>query len=171
MLSKILQICLALSSITPIFFTLWFIEFSKTWILINGLIYILIAIFLTALSLVIIKISEKKLEKIPVNIKSISPSDKETLSFIFVYLLPLIFSNNIKVNLPILLFIIILFFFSVLTTHMYHFNPVLGLFGYHYYKIIIEGGATYILMTKKTIRNSKEVKQVIQISEYMLLGS
>jgi len=63
----------------------------------------------------------------------------------------------------------VLFLFLVLTTHIYHFNPVFGLFEYHYYKVSIEGGTTFILMTKKTLLNARQVSSVIQLTDYFLL--
>ncbi|MEM5778053.1 MAG: hypothetical protein QXK49_00265 [Candidatus Aenigmatarchaeota archaeon] len=171
MLSKLLQFLLAITSVSPIFITLWFIEFSKNWFWGDGLFYLALVVILTGMALIIINVSKSKLEKFPIKIKSLSPSDKEAISFIFVYLLPLIFTSAISVNFYFLLFIVVLFFFSVFTTHIYHFNPILGLFGYHYYTITNEGDITYILMTKRTIRNTKEINKVAQISEYMLLDS
>ena len=169
MLSKLTKVLLVSTSFSPVFLTLWFAEFSKAWELKEGWFYLAIAILLSILCFTIMKIARKKLESIPVKITAISTSDKETVGFIIVYLLPLINQTPVQVNLYLLFFILLIFFISLFTTNSYHFNPVLGMFGYHFYEVTIEGGITYVLVTKKNLTNTKKVNNVVQISEYMIL--
>ena len=103
-----------------------------------------------------------------------SPADKEVAAFLIAYLSP--FVNIIKINLYFEIFIIILLYICVFTTGNYHFNPIMSLFGYHYYEITIEMNEkersysyTYVLMTKKVIKDCRNVKTVVQISDYMLM--
>jgi len=169
MLNKIIKFLLVSTSLAPILLTLWFVEFSKQWNIRDGIWYIGITIFLTILCLAIMRLSRNNLEKMPVQMQSISTSDKEILGFILVYLLPLINQSAFQVNTKILFFIMLLFFISVFTTNSYHFNPVLGFLGYHFYEVTINGGITYILITKKNLTNTKKIKQVVQLTEYMIL--
>lgn len=169
MLSKITKVFLVSTSFSPVFLTLWFAEFSKVWAIKEGLIYLAIAILLAIICFTIMKIAKVKLESMPVKITAISTSDKETVGFIIVYLLPLINQTPIQVNIYLLFFILLIFFISLFTTNSYHFNPVLGLFGYHFYEVTIDGEITYVLVTKKNLTNTKKVNQVVQISEYMIL--
>lgn len=169
MLSKLTKVLLISTSFSPVFLTLWFSEFSKTWNIKDGWYYLSIATFLSVLCFFIMGISKKKLESIPVEITAISTSDKEIVGFIIVYLLPLINQTPIQVNPYLLFFVLLIFFISLFTTNSYHFNPVLGIFGYHFYEVTIEGGITYVLVTKKNLTNTKKVKRVVQISEYMIL--
>lgn len=169
MLSKLTKVLLVSTSFSPVFLTLWFAEFSKAWELKEGWFYLAIAILLSILCFSIMKIARKNLESMPVRITAISTSDKETVGFIIVYLLPLINQTSIQINFYLLLFILLIFFISLFTTNSYHFNPVLGIFGYHFYEVTIEGGITYVLVTKKNLTNTKKVDNVVQISEYMIL--
>jgi len=169
MLSKITKVFLVSTSFSPVFLTLWFAEFSKDWDINEGWIYLAIAILLAIICFIIMKIARVKLESMPVKITAISTSDKETVGFIIVYLLPLINQTPIQVNIYLLFFILLIFFISLFTTNSYHFNPVLGLFGYHFYEVTIDGGITYVLVTKKNLTNTKKINNVVQISEYMIL--
>ncbi len=169
MLNKATKFFFVLTSFAPVLFTLWFSKFSKNWHLIDGLWYLIITVVLILFCFLIIKSSEKYLEKITINIKSLSTSDKEIIAFIIVYLLPLINKYSLQINSKLLIFVIALLFISVWTTNSYHFNPLLGLFGYHFYEVTTEGDVTYILITRENLVNTKKIKTVVQISDYMLL--
>ncbi len=108
----------------------------------------------------------EKLEKIPIQISSLATADKEVLAFIFAYLLPLI-----DINHKMLAFVLVLFAFVIFTTHIYHFNPIFGLFGYHFYEVTTTNGISYVLMSKKQIRNLNQVTEVILVSDYVLIDT
>ena len=164
MFSKFLELLMVFTSLSPVLLTLWFKEFSQNWHYNDGLIYLVVAAALWGVAFIILNISRKKLQLLPVKIESISTADKEMISFIFAYLIPLL-----EISYPLLFFLLGLFVFIVLTTHSYHFNPIFGLFGYHYYEVTIEGGTTFILMTKKTLMNTKQINSIVQLTDYILL--
>lgn len=166
MLSKFLKIIMVLTSISPVFFTLWFKEFSKQWHLNDGLVWLVLSIVLIIIAYIILQISLKKLEKIPIQISSLATADKEVLAFIFAYLLPLI-----DIDYTMMAFVLVLFAFVVFTTHTYHFNPIFGLFGYHFYEVTTTNGISYVLMSKKQIRNLNQVTEVILVSDYILIDT
>jgi len=131
---------------------------------------LLITIILTSLCVLLLFLSTRNLEKNPIKINAVKTADKEVVGFIIVYLLPLINESTVKVNTAVLIFIALLFFWIVFTSNSYHFNPLLGFLGYHFYEITIEGGITYILISRNDIVNCKNIKYVVQLSEYMVLG-
>lgn len=98
------------------------------------------------------------------SIREISNADNESIIFIFTYLIPLLDIDSYMV-----IFLLGLFFLVIFTTNLYHFNPFLGLLGYHQYEIKLEDGPTYILISKKTLINSKQIKNVVQLTNYILL--
>lgn len=164
MYSKFIQIILVATSLSPILLTFWFKQFNQSWNLKEGILYLISAIILIVILKLIIDIAKKKLEIIPISIKEISNADNESVIFIFIYLIPLL-----ELDIHMILFLLGLFFIIVLTTNIYHFNPLLGLLGYHQYEIKLEDGPTFILITRKTLINSKQIKIVVQISNYILL--
>jgi len=169
MLNKAAKLTLVATSLAPICLTLWFLEFSKAWDWQAGWYYLLIAALLTVLCGTLVRLSGKKLEKLPVKIKAVKTVDKEIVGFLLVYLLPLINQTSNTISLPVLIFIAVIFFFIVQNSHAYHFNPLLGFFGYHFYEATLEGDITYVLITKQNIADCKSITQVVQLTEYMIL--
>ena len=169
MLNRFAKLSLVATSLAPIFLTLWFIDFSKRWVWSDGLIFLAAALFLTFICWGLLSLSKAKLEKLPLEITSVKTADREIVGFILVYLLPLINESSLKINSTVLAFVTGLFFIVVLTSHSYHFNPLVGSLGYHFYEVTIAGGVSYVLMSKKSIRNCKNIKKVVHISEYMIL--
>jgi len=172
MISKFLEHVFVLTSISPVFLAIWLGEFVKTGNYENGLFWLILFIVLIPISWGIIKFSEKKLEILPIKVKSVAPADREVAAFLIAYILPML--NIVNLNIWTIIFIVGLLYIAILTTSNYHFNPILSLFfGYHYYEVEIEENngekTTYILMTKKTIRSSRNVKKVVQVSDYMLM--
>ncbi len=172
MISKFLEHVFVLTSISPVFLAIWLGEFVKTGNYENGLFWLILFIVLIPISWGIIKFSEKKIEILPIKVKSVAPADREVAAFLIAYILPML--NIVNLNIWTIIFIVGLLYIAILTTSNYHFNPILSLFfGYHYYEVEIEENngekTTYILMTKKTIRSSRDVKKVVQVSDYMLM--
>ena len=172
MISRFLQHIFVLTSISPVFLAIWLGEFVKTGNYENGLLWLILFIVLIPISWVIIRFSENKLELLPVKVKSVAPADREVAAFLIAYILPML--NIVNLNIWTILFIVGLLYIAMLTTSNYHFNPVLSLFfGYHYYEVDIEENSgektTYVLMTKRTIRNAKNIRKIVQVSDYMLM--
>jgi len=172
MISRFLEHVFVMTSVSPVFLAIWMGKFIKTENYMNGLFWLLLFIILIPLSWGIIKFSEKKLEILPIRVKSVAPADREVAAFLIAYILPIL--SLVNLDLWTILFIVGLLYVSMLTTSNYHFNPVLSLFfGYHYYEVEIEEGngekTTYVLMTKKTIRNAKNIRKIVQVSDYMLM--
>jgi len=185
MLNKAAKLALVATSLAPIFLTLWFVELSGVWEaalpwshnLTNhwqtGSVYLLTALILSGLCFALVWLSASRhgLERLPVRIKAVKTVDKEIVGFLLVYLLPLINQSQSTISVPVLVFIAVIFFFIVYNSHAYHFNPLLGFFGYHFYEVTIEGDITYVLITRQNITDCKNVAQVVQLTEYMILDA
>lgn len=172
MISRFLEHVFVVTSISPVFLAIWIGEFIKTENYTNGLFWLFLFVILIPLSWGIIKFSEKKLEIFPIKVKSVAPADREVAAFLIAYILPIL--SFVNLELWTILFIVGLLYVSMLTTSNYHFNPVLSLFfGYYYYEVEIEESngekTTYVLMTKRTIRNAKNIRKIVQVSDYMLM--
>ncbi len=185
MLNKLAKLALVSTSLAPICLTLWFVEISSAWQnsvswLDNltshwqaGSGYLLAALILSGLCIGLVWLSASRygLERLPVRIKSVKTVDKEIVGFLLVYLLPLINQSQNTISLPVLVFIAVIFFFIIYNSHAYHFNPMLGFFGYHFFEVTIEGEITYVLITRQDITDCKAVSQVVQLTEYMILDA
>lgn len=164
MFSKIIQLILVITSLSPVLLTFWFKEFSKNWNLADGVTYLLTAIILFLVLKFLLLLAKEKLEILQVSISEISNADNESIIFIFSYLIPLI-----DIDRTMITFLLLLFFVIIYTTNIYHFNPILGLWGYHQYQIKLTNGTNFILITKKKLLNSKQIKNVVQLTNYILM--
>jgi hypothetical protein len=185
MLNKLAKLALVSTALAPICLTLWFVEISKAWqpalpwsgnIAAHwqvGIGFLLATLILSGLcyGLVWLSASPYGLEPLPVSIKAVKTVDNEIVGFLLVYLLPLINQSQSSISLPVLVFVAVIFFLIVYNSHAYHFNPLLGFFGYHFFEVTIEGDITYVLITRKNITNCKNVLQVVQLTEYMILDA
>jgi hypothetical protein len=68
-------------------------------------------------------------------------------------------------------FVLALIFGVVWTTHSYHCNPILGVFGYHFYEVTADTNVTFILITQRTLRDCKAITQVVQLTDYIVLDT
>jgi len=181
MLNKAAKLTLVATSLAPICLTLWFVEFSNAWddkltflqnMVANwqvGSFYLVATALMSLLCFLLVWLSGRNLERLPVKIKAVKTVDKEIVGFLLVYLLPLINQPNNTISLSVLVFIAVIFFFIVQNSHAYHFNPLLGFFGYHFYEVTIEGDITYVLITRQNIADCKSIRHVVQLTEYMIL--
>lgn len=169
MLHKVAKLALVATSLAPICLTLWFVEFSKNWDWQQGWGFLLTALLMTITCYGLLRLSVSNLESLPIKIKSIRTADKEIVGFLLVYLLPLIKQSTNTISMPVLVFVALLFFLIVYNAHVYHFNPLLGFFGYHFYEVTIEGDITYVLITRQNITHCKGISRVVQLTEYMIL--
>jgi hypothetical protein len=183
MLNKFVKMALVATALAPICLTLGFVEISSVcqsnlpfadnhaahWQ--AGSAYLLAALLMIVVCFGLVKLSASRLERLPVEIKAVKTVDKEVVGFLLVYLLPLINQSQNSISLHALVFVAVIFFFIVYSTHAYHFNPLLGLFGYHFFEVTIKGDITYVLITRQNITDCKAVSQVVQLTEYMILDA
>lgn len=169
MLSKFAKFSLVATSIAPIFLTLWFVDFSKEWNWHEGLGYLILAVLLTFICWLLLSLSKTRLEKLKLEINSVKTADNEMIGFVLAYLLPLIHKSSLNVDPWVLLFVMCLLFIVVITSNSYHFNPLIGFLGYHFYEVALSGGVSYVLISRKNIRDSKSIKSVVHVSEYMIM--
>lgn len=114
----------------------------------------------------VIKLAARQLAKNTVAIKSIKPADKEIVGFVLAYLLPLARGSQFD-GVPMMV-VLVVFFLVVMTSNAYQVNPLLSLIGYHFYEVTIED-VGYTLISRRNLHNSKTIKSVVCLTDYMLL--
>jgi hypothetical protein len=168
MLSAVARIMLTASAIAPVGFTYAWVAFTQDDFYIS-LIAFAVSVLAVITCLGVIHHARKNIEAINFRPTAIEAADRETVGFMLLYLLPL-FTDKIN-TLNWSLWIPTLIVFSVITAtgYSYHFNPLLGLIGWHFYKVSSAEGVTYVLITKKHLRNISDTLRVGQLTEYILL--
>lgn len=169
MLGRLVRVLLALTAIAPLSISMAYIYAAKDQNF--GLAFIAagLCVLLGVIALQVIKFAQRKLERLPVSIKKVKSADKEVIGFFIAYALPLVFRGQSSADFGAWFVAACMLFFVLWSTHSLQVNPVLGLFGYHFYEVETADGITYLLISKRRISNALTVKHVVQLSEYGIL--
>jgi cobalamin synthase len=119
--------------------------------------------------LLVLLSAQKSLPASTFKAKSIEASDHENTAFLLLYVMPLFTSQFNTLDWEFWVPTVIIFAVITATGYNYHFNPMLGLLGWHFYKVESQEGVTFVLITKKQIRTASTELKVGQLTEYMLL--
>jgi hypothetical protein len=168
MFSGLLKYILVATSMAPVLLTFYGVKVVQTHCYKSGWQFLVAALILLCICLLLLRLSKKRLEILDINITSVKNADHNIISFLLVYLLPVLDIVK-KDNVYVYGFILVVFFVIIINSNTYHFNPLLSLFGYKFYDITSDGNISYILITKQKILNTNDVKQVVHISTYMVL--
>ncbi len=105
------------------------------------------------------------------NIKSLKVASGSAVTFVVVYLLPLITRQVADLQPEVIVVVFILLAVLIYHSDAYLVNPLLALppFRYHFYEISTEEEVTYILVSRREILNTTESLEVKQISRFMFL--
>ena len=102
-------------------------------------------------------------------ITSIEPADRENTAIILLYLMPLFTKDVVDLNWEIWIPTLLVFLAIGMTSHIYFFNPLLSILGWHFYRMNTPENVTRILISKKTINNCEGTIIGIQLSDYTVL--
>lgn len=168
MFSKLAKIMLMFTSIAPVGVTYAWVGYQEgfKW---TATILIVGCTVLAVLSIRLLRYGEKNLSKTEFKITCIEPSDSENIAFMLLYLLPLFESNFAGLNWQVWVPAIIIFAAVIGSGYGYHFNPMLGLLGWHFYKVGTEEGVSYLLISKNEFRTTAAPIIVGRLTEYIVL--
>lgn len=168
MLNSTAKLMLTSTAIAPVLITYAWVAFQSDDIR-SMLLLLAGCLLLVFICLVLLKFAQKHLEKVKFSVVSVEAADRENMGFLLLYLLPLFTSQFDSLNWQIWIPTIFIFGAVVATGYSYHFNPLLGLMGWHFYKVGTSEGVTYILITKKQLRNTIDTIEVGQLTEYIVM--
>ena len=100
---------------------------------------------------------------------TVEPADHENTAFLLLYVMPLFTSQFNTLDWKFWIPTVLIFGLITATGYNYHFNPLLGLLGWHFYKVQSPEGVTYVLITRKQLRMAATSLKVGQLTEYILL--
>lgn len=168
MLNWLARILLTATAVAPVMlvFATYYIWQENYFV---SLILTGIVIVLVLLLLLLLRFCDRTIERIDFSIVTTESADREYVTFLLLYLSPLFFSDLGNVNWSIIVPTLVVFVVFVATGYGYHFNPLMGLLGYHFYKVSTDEGVTYVLVTKKKLRTAKKVFTVGQLTDYIVL--
>jgi Na+/citrate or Na+/malate symporter len=133
--------------------------------------FMLGALILALLCVQLLQNSKERLEEVSVEIQTAEAADRENIAFLLLYISPLFTGSVLELNWEIWFPVIFIFIFGlvVATGYNYHFSPLLGLFGWHAYKVSTKSGITYVLLTRRQLRRALGSVKVRQLTEYVVI--
>jgi hypothetical protein len=169
MLGSVAKVLLVSTAFAPVLLTLAFVRYVQGRTDTRTVVYAALAVALTAACILVLRAAQRALQVIPFTVDSIRTADKEIVAFVVSYLLPLAKLAPTTVDWRVNSFVLGLLVVIVLTTHSYHFNPLLGLLGYHFYEVSTPDKVAFILITKKDMRNKAQISTVVQLTDYIVM--
>ncbi len=128
-------------------------------------------ILLPVICLLLMCFARRSLERQTMAVTKIKSTDKEVLAYLVAYLLPLLAKDAIdyRANFAISAFVLGMIFLTVLHGDSFHFNPILAMFGYHFYEIEADKGMTYLLISPNVMRTQSMTTEVVPLFNYVYL--
>ncbi len=116
--------------------------------------------------------ASKNSQKQRFHIKEFERNDKEVLAFLLAYLLPFISGENLAFTEQWLTgtYIIGIIFLAVAHAGVIHFNPVMGLLGYHFYAVKNGDGVSHLLISKKELRRPGQDVETVCLAPHIYLS-
>lgn len=170
MFSWITKTALVATAIAPVLLV-YAIVFVRDQKYVEAAIFLLVTYLLVWASRSIISYARRTGERLKLEITSIEAADRENIAFLLLYLLPLINGDASSPDYFVSALVLLVFGVVVATGHSYHFNPLLGIFGWHFYRVSISEGVTYVVLTKRTLLTKKAALTITPMTEYMMLDT
>ena len=136
---------------------------------IAAVILFLVAALLFLLGIGLLRFLRKRLERLSFSFSTVEAADRESIGLLVLYLLPLLRTSFSGLDIIILIPAAAIFAALALTGHSFHFNPLLNLAGWHFYKVNTPEGVTYALVTRKSLTRAAENITVGQLTAYTLI--
>lgn len=168
MFSSFTKLLLVMTALSPIALVYGWVAYSEHFYW-ASLALLSSCIFLTFSTLVVLGVSEKYLERFEFKFTSVEPVDQENVTFLLFYLSPLFVDKLGSLNFNVLIPALAIYALLTATSYSYHFNPLLALMGWHFFKVTTPEGVTYVLLTTKKINNVDSISEVGQLTDYMLI--
>jgi hypothetical protein len=163
MLNRLAKFLLVATSLSPILGAVAVNQISagKAWQC--WLPWIAVALLLVLVCWWLLRYSARNIQRQKITIEQFESGDKEVLAFLLAYLLPFISADNMSFNGQWItgVYILVIIFLAVAHAGALHFNPVMGLLGYHFYSVKSSEGVSQLLISKIELRRpGKEIETV-----------
>ena len=168
MLNKLARILLTLTALAPVGLTYAWAAFTEEQRP-KALIILAVTAVLWLVCWGMLVLAPKKLPASEFKAKSIEAADQENTAFLLLYVMPLFTAKFDTLDWQIWVPTLAIFAVITATGYNYHFNPLLGIIGWHFYKVESAEGVKYVLITKKQLRTAANSIRVGQLTEYILL--
>lgn len=171
-MSQIAKALLVVTSLAPAIGAFALVAFQKgDWR--KGLAFVVAAALLAVLCYLLKLYPERHGERRTLTVTAVESTDKEALAFIIAYLIPILTGKFPNISEPeywlLTVYIYCIIGLVIYHSHAFHFNPVLALFGYHFYQITADSGMKYLLITRNTVTSQSPDVTATRLADYVYL--
>lgn len=163
MLNKFAKFLLVLSSLSPMLGAVAVNQMTIGKPLMEWLPWVGIALLLIFICWGLLHYASMNAQRHKLKIEQFEDNDKEVLAFLLAYLLPLVSVKDTVAEIHWLTGAYVLVIILLVFTHAraFHFNPVMGLLGYHFYSLKNGDGISLLLISRSELKRSgKELDTV-----------
>jgi len=163
---------LVLTAFAPVLFTYAFVAYRQRAPLETVVSVAGAAVLLALICWLVLSIAKSKLPTFaPFRAVSMKPADGELLTYVIAYLLPLVNVGATNIDWWVLGFVMAFLVGIAWATHAYHFNPLLAVFGYHFYEVASDDGVTYVMLSDRDLVSVSQLTCVRQLGPYVLMDA
>ena len=115
--------------------------------------------------------SDRAITVVPLHINEFESNDTEVLAFLLAYLLPFISSKDMAFDGQWLTgaYILGIIFMVIAHAGAFHFNPVMGLLGYHFYRVKNGENVSVLLISKAELRRPNQDIETVKLAHNIFL--
>lgn len=129
------------------------------------------AIMLAGLCLLLLQYASKNIQTSNFKVSEFEKNDKEVVAFLIAYLLPFISGESMSFDGQWLTgaYVLVIIFLVVAHADAFHFNPIMGLMGYHFYGVKTEDGVSQLLISKDELRRTDKNLTTVRLARNIYL--
>lgn len=171
MLNRFAKFLLVATSLSPLLGAVAVSKISHGEPALHWVPWIITAVLLAFLCWAVLWYSARHVQQQSCYIKEFEQNDKEILAFLVTYLLPFLSSEKMGfVGDWMTGAYVLLIIFAVIThAGAFHFNPVMGLLGYHFYSVKNSEGCSYLLISKIELTKQNVEVQTVRLAHHIYL--
>jgi len=141
-------------------------QFSNGVSVLEWVPWLVVAVLLVLLCWAVLAYAAKNAQLHSFYIEEFERDDKEVLAFLVTYLLPFLASDKMGFagDWPTGAYVLLIIFLVVTHARAFHFNPVMGLLGYHFYAVKDRDGVSHLLITGKDLTKPKCEVSVVSLA-------
>lgn len=171
MLNKLAKFLLVSTSLSPILGAVAVNQYAigKPWT--TWFTWLAVALLLVLICWLLLKLAANHAQKQTLRIGEFENSDKEVLAFLLAYLLPFISSKDMAFQGQWLTgaYIIVIIFLVIAHAGAFHFNPVMGLLGYHFYGVKNSDGCSQLLISRQELHRPGQEVETVKLAHNIFL--
>lgn len=166
MLNKFAKFLLVATSLSPLLGAVAVNQFSLGEPAVRWGSWIAVALLLVFLCWALLQYAIKNAQLHTFEIKEFERNDKEVMAFLITYLLPFLSKEKMGFAGDWMTgaYVLVIIFLVIAHAGAFHFNPVMGLLGYHFYAVKNKDGVSTLLISKVELRRPGESVKTVQLA-------